>query len=52
MVAALCGFDQIWKSYKKKYNVVYTKYKNDKRANEISGTDKHQECQWFDQLDV
>jgi hypothetical protein len=52
MVAAICGFDQTWESYKKKYKVVYTKYKNDKKVNEISSTDRHQECKCFDQLDV
>jgi hypothetical protein len=52
MVAAIRGFDHSWKSCKKKYKVVYTEYKNDKRANEISGSDRHQECKWFDQFDV
>ena len=32
--------------------MIYTEYKNDKRANEISGSDRHQECKWFDQLDI
>jgi hypothetical protein len=48
MVAAIQGFDHSWESSK----VVYTEYKNDKRANEILGLDRHQECKWFDQLDV
>jgi hypothetical protein len=52
MVTTIQGFDHSWKSCKKKYKVIYTKYKNDKRANEISGLDRHQECKWFDQLDV
>jgi hypothetical protein len=51
-VAAIRGFDRSWESCKKKYKVVYTEYKNDKRAYEISGSDRHQECKWFDQLDV
>jgi hypothetical protein len=52
MVAPIRGFDWSWESCKKKYKVVCTEYKNDKRANEISGSDRHQECKWFDQLDV
>ncbi len=52
MVAAIQGFDRSWESCKKKYKVIYAEYKNDKRANEISGSDRHQECKWFDQLDV
>jgi hypothetical protein len=52
MVAAIRGFDRSWESCKNKYKVIYTEYKNDKRANEISGSDRHQECKWFDQLDV
>jgi hypothetical protein len=52
MVATIRGFDHSWESCKKKYKVVYTEYKNDKRANESSGSDRHQECKWFDQLDV
>jgi hypothetical protein len=52
MVATICDFDRSWESCKKKYKIVYNEYKNDKRANEILGTDRHQECKWFDQLDV
>ena len=52
MVVAIRGFEHSWKSCKKKYKVIYIKCKNDKRANEISGSDRHQECKWFDQLDV
>jgi hypothetical protein len=52
MVAAIRGFDRSWESCKKKYKVVYTEYRNDKRANEISSSDRHQECKWFDRLDV
>ena len=52
MVATIWKFDRSWESCKEKYKVIYTKYKNDKRANEISGLDRHQECKWFDQLNV
>jgi hypothetical protein len=52
MVATIQGFDRSWESCKKKYKVIYTEYKNDKRANEISGLDRHQKCKWFDQLDI
>ncbi|CAA9492270.1 MAG: hypothetical protein AVDCRST_MAG96-1567 [uncultured Segetibacter sp.] len=52
MVAAIRGFDRSWESCKKKYKVIWTEYKNDKRANEISGSDRHQECKWFEQLDI
>jgi hypothetical protein len=52
MVATIRGFDRSWKSCKKKYKIMYTEYKIDKRANEISGTDRHQECKWFDKVHV
>jgi hypothetical protein len=52
MVAAIRGFDRSWESCKKKYKTIYAEYKNDKRANEISGSDRHEDCKWFDQLDV
>ena len=38
-------------SYKKIYKSILSDYKNDKRANEISGADKHQECKWFTEID-
>jgi hypothetical protein len=31
---------------KKKYKFIISDYKNDKRANEILGADRHQECRW------
>ena len=49
---AIRGFDRSWKSCKKKYKTIYAEYKNDKRANKIYGSDRHQDCKWFDQLDV
>lgn len=52
MVAAIRGFNRSWESCKKKYKIIWTEYKNDKRANEISGSDRHQDCKWFEQLDV
>lgn len=52
MVAAIRGFDRSWESCKKKYKVIYTEYKNDKRANEISGSDRHQECKFFEHFDM
>jgi hypothetical protein len=36
---------------RKKYKSILTDYRNDKRANEISGADKHQECRWFTEID-
>ena len=41
MVEEIWGFDRSWKSCKKKYKVIYTEYKNDKRVNEISNSDRH-----------
>ena len=52
MVAAICNFDRTWKSCKKKYKIIFIDYKIDKKAKEILGMDKHQECEWFDQLDA
>ena len=52
MVEAIRGFEHSWKSCKKKYKIIYAEYKNDKRANEIFGSDRHQDCKWFDQLNV
>ena len=52
MVATISDFDRTWKSYKKNYKVIYIKYKNNKRANEILGTDRYQECKFFDKLNI
>lgn len=52
MVAAIRSFDHSYKSYEKKYKVIYTKYKNDKRANKFFGLDRHQKYKWFKQLDI
>ena len=40
-----------WLSCKKKYKSILSDYKNDKMANEISGSDRHQECRWFTEMD-
>jgi hypothetical protein len=47
LVAAIKGFNMSWLSYKKKYKSILTDYRNDKKANEISGADKHKNCRWF-----
>jgi hypothetical protein len=52
MVAGIRGFNRSWLSCKKKYNNILAKYWNDKRANEISGSDRKQECRWFDEMDT
>lgn len=44
MVAGIRGFNRTWLSCKKKYKTILAEYRNDKRANEISGTDRKQEC--------
>jgi hypothetical protein len=44
MVAGIRGFNRTWLSYKKKYKAILKEYRNDKRANEISGTDRKQDC--------
>ena len=51
LVAAIKGFNKSWLSCKKKYKSIIIDYRNDKRANEISGADKHQECRWFIEMD-
>ena len=48
MVAGIRGFNRSWLSCKKKYKNILAEYRNDKRANEISGSDRKQECRWFD----
>ena len=40
-----------WLSCKKKYKYIISDYRNDKRANKILGSDKHQECRWFIEMD-
>ena len=50
-----CGNSRInwtWLSCKKKYKRILTEYRNEKRANEISGTDPKQECYRFDEMDI
>jgi hypothetical protein len=51
LVAAIKGFNRSWLSCKKKYKAILSEYKTDKRANEISGTDRKQECRWFNEMD-
>lgn len=51
MVVAIRGFECSWEPYKK-YKVIYTECKNDKRDQENSGSDIHQKWKWFEQLDV
>ena len=52
MVAGIRGFNRTWLSCKKKYKTILADYRNDKRANEILGTDRKQECRWFDEMDI
>jgi hypothetical protein len=35
----------------KKYKTILNEYKIDKRANEISDSDRKQECKWFTEMD-
>jgi hypothetical protein len=51
MVAAIKGFSRTWLSCKKKYKMILKEYRTDKRANEVSGTDRKQECRWFNEMD-
>ena len=51
LVAAIKGFNRSWLPYKKKYKCILDDYRNDKRANEILGVDRHQECKWFTEMD-
>jgi hypothetical protein len=44
MVVAIKGFNMSRLSYKKKYKFILTDYRNDRRANEISGADRHKNC--------
>ena len=52
MVTGIRGFNRSWLSCKKKYKNILTEYRNDKHANEISGSDHKQECRWFDEMDT
>jgi hypothetical protein len=52
MVIGIRGFNRTWLSCKKKYKVILKEYRNDKRANEISGTDRKQDCRWFNEMDI
>ena len=42
MVAAIKNFNRSWLLYKKKYKTILNEYKTDKRASEISGSDRKQ----------
>jgi hypothetical protein len=35
----------------KKYKTILKEYRTDKRANEISGSDRKHECKWFTEMD-
>ena len=52
IVVEIQGFNCLWLSCKKNYKNILTDYKNDKRANEISGSDRKQKCRWFDEIDT
>ena len=52
MVAGIQGFNRSWLSCKKKYKNILAEYRNDKCANEISGSDRKQEYRWFDEMDT
>ena len=52
MVAGIRGFNHSWLSCKKIYKNILAEYRNDKRANEILGSDRKQECRWFDEIDT
>lgn len=43
-MAAIKGFNRFFLSFQKKYNYIKKKNKTDKMANEISRTDRKQEC--------
>jgi hypothetical protein len=51
LVAAIERFNMSWLSCKKKYKSILADYKNDKMANEVSDTYRHQECKWFTEMD-
>ena len=51
-MAEIWGFNRSWLPYKKKYNNILAEYRNNKRANEISGSDRKQECRWYDKIDT
>lgn len=43
-MVAIQGFNCYWLSYKRTYNFIIKEYKCNKRANEVSKTNKKQEC--------
>jgi hypothetical protein len=51
IVAAIKAFNRSWLSCKKKYKTILSEYRTDKRANEISGSDRKQKCKWFTKID-
>ena len=51
MVAAIKGFNRTWLSCKKKYKTILSEYRTYKKENEISGSDRKQECKWFTEMD-
>jgi hypothetical protein len=42
MVSNIQGFNHIGLSCKKKYKVFFVEYKNDKKAHQIDGNNKHE----------
>ena len=50
LMAAIKGFNRFFLSFQKKYNYIKKKNKTDKMANEISRTDRKQECRWFNKM--
>lgn len=50
-MAAIKDFNCSWLSWKNKYEFLIKKYKIDKRANEVSRTDRIQEYKWYHKMD-
>lgn len=47
LVATIKGFNHSWLSCKIKYKNILKEYKFDKKANEVFGSDRVQECKWY-----
>jgi hypothetical protein len=50
MLVAIPGFSHIAEACRKKFEMVFKSYKEDKLVNSISGNDRH-ECKFYNSLD-
>lgn len=52
IVTRIRNFNCTWLSYKRKYRTILNDYRNEKRMNKVSRSDRKHECRWFDEMNI